>query len=241
MMGRKDGVGGGKGGSMHLASRQHNFWGGYAIVGGHLPLAAGIALAEQYNGTGGAVISFIGDGASNNGYFHESLNLSGVWKLPVVWIIENNLYGMGTEVSRASGNPILHERAQGYGIRDMGRIDGQDILEVRAAVKEAMDHARTKGPVLIEAMSYRYYGHGVSDKQYNDRLSDELAQWKKEKDPITLFQAKIVKKFKGIESELDAILEQAKKDVQASVEFAEASPLPNTMEDLMSNVYVGDN
>lgn len=238
MMGRKDGVSGGKGGSMHLASRQHNFWGGYAIVGGHFPLATGIALAEQYNETGGAVISFIGDGASNNGYFHESLNLSGVWKLPVVWIIENNLYGMGTEISRSAGNPILHKRAAGYGIRDMERVDGQNILAVQAAVKEAIEYAREKGPVLIEAMTYRYYGHGVSDKQYDSRLGDELAQWKAEKDPITLLHAKLTSRYKNLETELKALEERAKQEVQAAVEFAENSPLPNTLEDLMSNIYV---
>lgn len=238
MMGRRDGVSGGKGGSMHLASREHNFWGGYAIVGGHLPLAAGIALAAQYNETDAVVISFIGDGATNNGYFHESLNLSGVWKLPVVWIIENNLYGMGTEIYRAAGNPVLHQRARGYGVRDMERVDGQNILAVHAAVQEAVDHARKEGPVLIEAMTYRYHGHGVSDKQYDTRLADELAQWKAEKDPITLFRSKLTGRYKNIERDLDDIEAEVKKEVAASVEFAENSPLPDTLEELMSNVYV---
>lgn len=238
MMGRRDGVSGGKGGSMHLASREHNFWGGYAIVGGHLPLAAGIALEAQYNQTGAAVVSFIGDGATNNGYFHESLNISGAWDLPVVWIIENNLYGMGTAITRSAGNPILHQRALGYGIKDMERVDGQDVLKMHDVVCEALAYAREKGPVLIEAMTYRYHGHGVSDKQYDTRLADELAQWKAEKDPIVLFRHKLTSRYKHVEDDLAKIEAHAQKVVEAAVAFGEASPLPETMDDLMRNVYV---
>jgi pyruvate dehydrogenase E1 component alpha subunit len=161
-----------------------------------------------------------------------------VWKLPVVWIIENNLYGMGTEIIRSAGNPILHKRAAGYGVRDMERVDGQNILAMHAAVKEAIEYARTEGPVLIEAMTYRYYGHGVSDKQYDTRLADELAQWKAEKDPIHLFRSKLVGRYKNIELELNRLDDDAKKQVAEAVEFAEASPLPRTMDELLSNIYV---
>src|SRR5690606_14780202 len=119
MMGKVDGVSGGKGGSMHLASREHNFWGGYAIVGGHLPLAAGIGLACRYRNTDEVIISFIGDGATNNGYFHEALNFSQIYNLPVIWIIENNLVGMGTRIDAASGQPHLHKRAVAYGMKDL--------------------------------------------------------------------------------------------------------------------------
>jgi len=150
MFGKRTGTSGGKGGSMHIASKEHRFWGGYAIVGGHLPLAAGIALASDYRGDNEVTLSYIGDGASNNGYFHESLNLSGAWDLPVIWFIENNFYGMGTAVEEAAGNPILHERAASYGIKDMGRIDGQDTIEVYETVQEAAEYARENGPVLIE-------------------------------------------------------------------------------------------
>lgn len=239
MMGRRDGSSGGKGGSMHLASAKHNFWGGYAIVGGHLPLASGIALAEQYNGTGGVVISFIGDGATNNGYFHESLNIAGVWDLPVVWVIENNGYGMGTEIEKAAGNPILHQRALGYGIRDMERVDGQDVMAMYDVLNEAVAHAREgKGSVLIEAITYRYRGHGVSDKQYNTLLAEELEKWKEEKDPITIFRHKLEEKYKGVSDELDEIDARQKEIVAEAVEFAENSPFPDTEEELFANVYV---
>lgn len=241
MMGRVDGVSGGKGGSMHLVSPQHRFYGGYAIVGGHIPLASGIALAAQYKGTDEVCISMIGDGATNNGYFHEALNMSGLWKLPNVWIIENNGYGMGTETDRASANPILHQRAIGYATKDMGRIDGQDVFAMYEAVEEAVAWAREgKGPVLIEAMTYRYRGHGVSDKQYDTRLADELAEWKETKDPITLLRNQITKKYKNVEGDLDAIETEQKAIVAASVEFAENSHMPDTYEYLMSNIYVED-
>ena len=136
---------------------------------------AGIALQRQGNGR---VLSFVGDGATNNGYFHEAANISGVWDLPVVWVIENNLYGMGTRVEDAAGQPELYKRAIAYGMKDLGRIDGQNVIEVNEAVTEAVKYARKNGPVLIEAATYRYRGHGVSDRQYNERLSEELDYWR---------------------------------------------------------------
>lgn len=238
MMGRVDGVSGGKGGSMHLASREHNFWGGYAIVGGHLPLATGIALESRYNDTGAVVLCFVGDGAMNNGYAHEAMNLAGVWDLPVVWLIENNGYGMGTETERASGNPELHKRAEGYGIKDYGRIDGQNVMEVYDVVSDAFAYARENGSALIEAITYRYRGHGVSDKQYNTRLAEELEEWKDNKDPITIFRRHLVDSYKNIEDDLQKIAQEQKRIVQESVEFAENSPLPNTYEQLMRNIYI---
>jgi pyruvate dehydrogenase E1 component alpha subunit len=238
MMGRRDGVSAGKGGSMHLADRSLNYWGGYAIVGGHLPLASGIALEAKYNETGAAVLCFVGDGATNNGYFHEAVNIAAVWELPIVWLIENNLYGMGTEVERSSGNPILHERAQGYGIKDMERIDGQNVQEVHDTIAQALEYARQSGPVLLEAMTYRYRGHGVSDKQYNSRLSDELERWKDEKDPITLFRRALDERYQDITGELDKLDGAAADMVAQAVEYAENSPLPDTLDELMANIYV---
>jgi pyruvate dehydrogenase E1 component alpha subunit len=238
MMGRSTGTSGGKGGSMHLASAQHNFYGGYAIVGGHLPLATGLALAARYKNTDEYVTSMIGDGATNNGYFHEALNMSGVMKLPNVWIIENNGYGMGTAVEKSSGNPILHQRAIGYGIKDMGRVDGQDMFKMYDAIQEAAEYARKHGPVLIEAITYRYRGHGVSDKQYDTKLKAELEEWKRDKDPITLLANHITGRYKNIQPELDKIREAQLKIVADSIAFAEASPLPNTLEELFAHVYV---
>jgi pyruvate dehydrogenase E1 component alpha subunit len=237
MMGKKDGVSGGKGGSMHLASREHNFWGGYAIVGGHLPLAAGIALECRYNNTDAAVISFVGDGATNNGYFHESLNMSAIWDLPVVWIIENNFVGMGTRVEDASGQPELHKRAIAYGMKDLGRIDGQNVIEVHEAVSEAMTYARKNGPVLIESITYRYKGHGVSDRSFDKRFSDELRDWTENREPITILRKGLMEQFPDVEPELHRLEDQAVKTVDEAVAFAEASPDPG-FDDLVRNVYV---
>jgi pyruvate dehydrogenase E1 component alpha subunit len=238
MLGKKTGTSGGKGGSMHIASKEHRMWGGYAIVGGHIPLAAGVALAAQYNGTDEVMISFIGDGATNNGYFHEAVNMSGAWKLPVVWIIENNLVAMGTRIEDSTAQTNLHTRALGYGIKDGGRIDGQDILKVYDSVKEAVDYARAgNGPVLIESLTYRYKGHGVSDKSYDKRFADELEEWSLNRDPITIFEKHLKSKYKGIESELQRIHDACKAEVEEAVEFAINSPAPG-YEDLISNVYV---
>jgi len=238
MMGKRTGTSGGKGGSMHIASREHNFWGGYAIVAGHLPLAAGIALKEKYVDSGNVVLCFLGDGASNNGYFHESLNLSAVWKLPVVWLIENNLVGMGTRVEQSTGQPDLVKRAIAYGMKEGPRVDGQDVVAVYEAVSEAVEYARKNGPVLMETLTYRYMGHGVSDKQYDVRegFKEELDEWH-EKDPITVLRKTLRANFEGIDKELERIDEEADKIVIEAVEFAENSPAP-TYEDLINNIYV---
>ncbi len=237
MMGKKTGTSGGKGGSMHIASRDHNFWGGYAIVGGHLPLAAGIALACRYNNTEQVVISFIGDGATNNGYFHEALNMSAIWDLPVIWIIENNLVGMGTRVEDASGQTELHKRAIAYGIKDLERVDGQDVIAVHDCVSQAVKHARKTGPVLIEAMTYRYKGHGVSDKSYDKRLADELKEWVEKRDPIHILKRTLLSKHKDLQKTLAGIEQECAALVDESIHFALNSPNP-TYDDLVNHVYV---
>jgi len=234
MFGKRTGVSGGKGGSMHLADRSKNMWGGYAIVGGHLALAAGIALTAKYTNSGEVIICFMGDGATNNGYFHESLNLSAVWDLPVVWVIENNFYGMGTPIELSSGQTELHKRAIAYGMHDMGRVDGMDVLTMYDASVEAVAYAREKGPVLIEAMTYRYKGHGVSDRNYLKR-EQEMALYK-ERDPITLLGDHL----KGLDSQVATTLAQfasnAHETVEAAIRFAEQSPDP-TYDDLINHVY----
>lgn len=237
MMGKRTGVSGGKGGSMHLASRELNYWGGYAIVAGHLPLAAGIALESRYFNKDTVTLCFMGDGATNNGYFHEALNLSAVWNLPVVWLIENNIYGMGTPVYKASGQTELHKRAIAYDMKDMGRVDGQNVIEVYECVSEAVNYARKNGPVLLEAMTFRYRGHGVSDRAYEKR-EDELSEWQ-ERDPITVLRDHLTKKYKNIEPELEKLDAQAKAVVDEAVKYAEESEAPG-YEDLIRNVYVED-
>ena len=238
MMGKRTGTSGGKGGSMHIASREHNFWGGYAIVAGHLPLAAGIALKEKYVGSENVVLCFLGDGSTNNGYFHESLNLSAVWDLPVVWLIENNLVGMGTRVEASSGQTELVKRAVAYGMKEGPRVDGQDVIAVYEAVKEAVEYSRKNGPILMESLTYRYKGHGVSDKQYDVRegFKEELGEWEG-RDPITVLHDHLVKNFENMEPQLKQIEEEADKIVAEAVQYAEESPAPDG-EDLVRNVYV---
>jgi pyruvate dehydrogenase E1 component alpha subunit len=241
MLGKRTGVSGGKGGSMHLADRERHFWGGYGIVGGHLPLAAGIALAAQYEEKDEVVLALMGDGATNIGYFHESLNLSAVWKLPVVWLIENNQYGMGTSVERASGAKELVRRAMAYSSEDgsgmkMGpRIDGMDVLAVHDAISEAIEHAREHGPILVESLTYRLEGHSMGDPQ-RYRTKEEVESFV-ESGPIGRFRQVLIDKYKGVESTLDKIDEEALQAVDEAVEFAQNSEDP-TYEDLISHVYV---
>ena len=182
--------------------------------------------------------SFVGDGATNNGYFHEAMNISSLWDLPVIWVIENNLVGMGTRVEDASAQPELHKRAVAYAMKDMGRVDGQDVIAVNQVVSEAVEYARTTGPVLIESMTYRYKGHGVSDRSYDKRLADELQDWLEHKDPITILHKTLESKYKNIDPELQIIEKEMAKVVEDAVEFALNSPDP-TYEDLIANVYVG--
>lgn len=237
MMGKRNGVSGGKGGSMHLVSREHNFWGGYAIVGGHLPLSTGLGMAARYSDTDEVVVSFVGDGATNNGYFHEALNMSSIYDAPVIWIIENNRVGMGTRVEDAAGQPELHKRAVAYGMKEMGRVDGQNVMEVYDCVSEAVAYARENGPVLIESMTYRYRGHGVSDRSFDKRFEEELEQYRQNKDPITILGNHIRDKYKNVEDELEKLEKQAEEQVAEAVDYAMNSDDP-TYEDLISNVYV---
>ena len=240
MMGKKTGSSGGKGGSMHLASKDHNFWGGYAIVGGHLPLAAGIALEARYNNRDDVTMTYVGDGATNNGYFHESLNMSAIWDLPVIWIIENNGYGMGTEVERASGQTELHRKAEAYGIKSFGRVDAQNALEVYAVASKAVEYARSSGPAVIEHVTYRYRGHGVSDKQYDarDDMSAELKEWMATREPLKILRDCIESQHGDVSQVLAKHEADAKRIVAEAVAYAEASELPTSRQELLQNTYV---
>lgn len=235
MFGKRTGVSGGKGGSMHIADVNVRMWGGYAIVGGHLPLAAGIALKSKYDNDGDVVLCFIGDGATNNGYFHESLNLSAVWDLPVVWLVENNLYGMGTPVEVSTGQPEIHKRAIAYGMKDFERVDGMDFFDVYERVSEAVEYARTSGPVMIESITYRYEGHGVSDRMYLKR--EQEMKYYQERDPLVVMASKLRQAFPELEGEMAKIEPMVAKVVEDSVRFAEESPAPDA-NDLVNHVYV---
>lgn len=235
MFGKRTGISGGKGGSMHLAERSKNMWGGYGIVAGHLPIAAGIALKEQYTGTDNLVICMFGDGASNNGYFHEALNFSAVLKLPVIWLVENNLYGMGTSVELSSGQTEFSKRAIAYGMKEGGRIDGMNVFAVHNAIAEAAEYVRAgNGPVLLESLTYRYDGHGMSDKMYTSR-TDEMKAYQ-ERDPIQRLRNYLCEVYKDIEPELQAADERVEEEVAEAVRFADESPAPN-YDDLVRNVY----
>lgn len=233
LMGKAAGCSKGKGGSMHLADTRLNFWGGHAIVGAHLPLAAGMALADRYLKKEAATICLFGDGATNIGYFHEALNLSAVWSLPVLWVCENNLYGMGTAVERASAVSEIRQKAEAYGMPS-ARVDGMDALEVRRATTEALAHVRTKGPYFLEAVTYRFRGHSMGDPE-RYRQSDEVRKWQ-EDDPIGIMRRHILKAKHASEEELDALEAEVEAEIQEAVHFAEVSPDPKP-EDLFADVY----
>ena len=234
MLGKSTGVSRGKGGSMHLASREHNFWGGYAVVGGHLPLATGIALAEQYRETDGAVLCYFGDGSTNIGYFHEALNLAGVWKLPVLFICENSLYGMGTAVDRASAAPDMVTKAKAYAM-PAKKINGMDVFEVYEATQKALKAIRSgKGPQFLEIVTYRFEGHSMGDP-LRYRTKDEVEKWR-EDDPIGILERHILEKELANKDDLEVIDQAVEEELTAAVKFAEESPLPEP-EELFSDIY----
>ncbi len=234
LLGKATGMSKGKGGSMHMADVEKNFWGGHGIVGAHLPIAAGMALGDQYSGVDAVTICMFGDGATNIGFFHEGVNLSKVWDLPVLWVCENNQYGMGTTIERASAVSEIRQKAEGYGIPNE-RVDGMDVLAVRAAALKALEFVRSgKGPYFLEVMTYRYRGHSVGDpERYRD--SDEVKKWQ-ENDPIGIYHAYLLKEKIAKEAELNAISESVDKEVAAAVQFAESSPEP-APEELFADVY----
>lgn len=234
LMGKATGVSKGKGGSMHMASPEKNMWGGHAIVGGHLPIAAGLALGDQYAGNDNVTICMFGDGATNIGFFHEALNLSKVWKLPVLWVCENNKYGMGTSVDRASAVSEIRQKAEGYQIPNE-RIEGMDVMNVYEKAKKAIEYVRSgDGPYLLEIVTYRFMGHSMGDPE-RYREKQEVEKWK-EDDPIGIFR-KELRAGKVAAKTLDEIEKRAMQDAVKAVEFAEASPEP-APEALFEDVYV---
>jgi len=234
LLGKATGCSKGKGGSMHLADVKRNFWGGHAIVGAHLPLATGMALTDQYQGSDTVTICFFGEGATNIGYFHEALNLSMVWKLPVLWVCENNKYGMGTTVERASAVSEIRQKADGYGMPN-NRVDGMDVLEVHQATQEALAHVRENGPFLLEVVTYRFRGHSMGDpERYRDR--EEVKKWQ-EDDPIGIFRKYLLNESHIDEALLDAEETRVEEELIEAVQFAESSPDPEP-EALYEDIYV---
>jgi len=235
LLGKSTGISKGKGGSMHLADASHNYWGGYGVVGGHLTLAAGIALAEQYRGTDNAVLCYFGDGATNIGYFHEALNLVGVWNLPVLWIVENNQYGMGTIVERASSVSKMIDKASAYGLKGE-QVNGMDAVAIYDATSAALKRIREgDGPQFLEMLTYRYEGHSMGDP-LRYRTKDEVEKWK-EDDPIGILERRIIEEDEARDKELEEIDAAVEEKIEEAVHFAEESPLP-APEDLFSDIYV---
>ncbi len=238
LLGKVTGASEGRGGSMHMADISKNFWGGHAIVGAHLPIAAGLALGDQYKERDAVTICMFGDGATNIGYFHEALNLSKVWDLPVLWVCENNLYGMGTAVERASAVVEIQQKAEGYGIPH-SKVFGMDVLKVRGEAEKVIEQVRTnKEPYFLEVDTYRFRGHSMGDPE-RYRTSEEVKRWQNEEDPIGIYHKQLVEQKIATTEELDAIEKSAEQEIQEAVQFAESSPEP-AAEDLFKNLYVDE-
>jgi pyruvate dehydrogenase E1 component alpha subunit len=237
LTGKATGCSGGKGGSMHLADVNKNFWGGHAIVGAHLPLATGLALGDAYAGNKAVTICMFGDGATNIGFFHEALNMAKVWKLPVLWVCENNQYGMGTAVERASAVSEIRQKAEGYGMKNE-RADGMDLVNVRETALRMMAEIRAgSGPQFLEVMTYRFRGHSMGDPE-RYRKAEEVHKWQEE-DPIGIFRRYILENKLASEAELNALDDEALAIVDDATAFAEASPEP-TVEDLWKHIYADE-
>jgi pyruvate dehydrogenase E1 component alpha subunit len=235
LTGRSSGYSKGKGGSMHMFARDKRFYGGHGIVGACVPLGTGIAFAHRYRDDGGVCITYLGDGAANQGQVYEAFNMAALWKLPVVYVIENNKYGMGTSVERASAGTELYRRGEAYGIP--GRpIDGMDVLAVREAAEEAVAHARAEGPIVLEALTYRYRGHSMSDPaKYRSR--QEVQEVRTERDPIDRLRKTMLDEGLAGEETFKAIDKEIRAVVNEAASFAQDSPEPGPAE-LYTDVYL---
>ncbi len=235
LMAKATGISKGKGGSMHMFDKEKGFFGGHGIVGGQVPLGAGIAFAEKYNKTGNLCICMMGDGAVRQGAFHEALNMAMLWKLPVIFVIENNGYAMGTSVQRTSNVTDLYTLGESYDMPS-APVDAMNPENVHVAVEEAADRARRgDGPTLLEFRTYRYKGHSMSDPA-KYRTKDELNEYK-DRDPIEFVKAKLIENKWATEDELKDIDKRIKDEVMDSVTFAEESPYPDPSE-AYKDVYV---
>src|SRR5215213_7924698 len=224
LFGRVDGCSGGRGGSMHLFDFERRFLGGYGIVGGNLPLAAGVALACDYMETEDAVVCMLGDGASNQGTFGETMNLVALWDLPVVFLVINNQFGMGTALERHSAVTDLSLKSEGYGVPGT-RCDGMDALDVHSVVTDALRCAREeRRPQLVEAVTYRYRGHSMADPE-EYRTKEEVEEWRK-RDPIENFKKRLIDEDVLSEDDADKLDEEVTNEIDEAVEFADQSPFP---------------
>jgi pyruvate dehydrogenase E1 component alpha subunit len=228
LTGRIGGYSHGKGGSMHMFSREKNFFGGHGIVGAQVPIGTGLAFAHKYKNDGGVCLTYFGDGAVNQGQVYESFNMAALWKLPVVYIVENNQYSMGTSLNRHAAGEI-HKRGEAYGIPGR-KVDGMDVLKVYEAAEEALAYARSgKGPVLLEMETYRYRGHSMSDPA-KYRTKEEVEEWRAKHDPIDALRNRLITQRIASEDDLKAIEREVKDIVNDCAEFAQTSPEPDPSE-----------
>jgi len=235
LYGKATGCSKGKGGSMHMFSKEHRFFGGHGIVGGQIPLGAGIAFAEKYKGTDLVCVCYMGDGAVRQGAFHEALNMAMYWKLPVIYVIENNNYAMGTSVERSSNVTDLYTLGEAYDMPSEP-VDGMSVEAVHVAMEKAVEYARSgKGPYLLEMRTYRYKGHSMSDPA-KYRTKEEVEKYKAE-DPIENVLKTITQKKLATEKEIETINERVKNVVEESVKFSEESPFPDASA-VYEDVYV---
>ena len=235
LCGKSTGLSGGKGGSMHLFDAEKHFMGGHAIVGGQLPLAVGIALGIKLKKLDSVVMCFFGDGAVNEGEFHEAMNLASLWKLPIVFMLENNLYGMGTQVNRSrAGGPDIYKAAEPYLIPAV-QIDGMNLIEVRDTVIEGVEKVRRdQTPIFIESMAYRFHGHSVADPS-NYRDNEEVEE-NRSRDPIEIFKQNLFSANLATNEEISNIDEAIDNQIDDIRDFAESSPEPEEIE-LYSHIY----
>src|SRR2546428_10567528 len=234
LYGKSGGCSRGKGGSMHLFDKSVNFLGGHAIVGGQIPLATGVAFSSKYKETHQVTLCFFGEAAVNQGAFHESLNMAQLWKLPCIYICENNKYGMGTSLERSMSSQNVAQKAREYDLASEF-VDGMDVIAMRRATQRAVKRARNESlPTLIEARTYRYMGHSMSDPgKYRKRAEIEKYQ---ERDPIKLFRAKLEENDLLTEDDVKELEAQVREEIERAVKFADESPEPEAGE-LETDVY----
>mgnify|MGYP001281530752 CR=1 FL=1 len=229
LTGREGGYSKGKGGSMHMFSREKNFYGGHGIVGAQVPIGTGLAFSNRYRENDRVALTYFGDGAANQGQVYESFNMASLWKLPVIYIIENNMYAMGTSVERHASETELFKRGISFEIEGM-EVDGMDVLKVREAGQKAIEHARSgKGPFILEMKTYRYRGHSMSDPaKYRKR--EEVDDIRSHRDPIEGLKKQLIESKEATEDELKDLDKEIKKRVQQSVDFSQESPEPDPKE-----------
>ncbi len=235
LFGRSGGTAGGRGGSMHIHDVNKRYWGGYAIVGGHLPMAVGTAYAAQYQKTGRVTLCVMGDGSTNIGTFHAALNWAQLWKCPVIFLVENNQFAMGTPILHHSPSADIARKANGYGMTNEIVEDGADVMAVREAVCRAADHARSgKGPYFLEVKTYRYRGHSMRDPDVQRNKADVAEA--KQNDPILRFGELLLSTNKATQAEFDRIEKEVTAEVEAAAQFADNSPEPS-LDTMWQHIY----